>query len=581
MSFYLRIALLAGVSLASLFSGILELRAATETQKFNNEADALSTGWIGENNRNLSFGTDFGFSETNKANGTSGAGEAGGIFPRRNQPIGYYADLSVGHLNLNVPLQASGRVVFEQGGLDGGIRIGWFNTSDLTNPLPAFAGVQIAEQNRHQAVVILNDRTGRDAIFQSGGVGPVSVPFSLSWNPATRSITATIGSVTNFTNTMTDAQMALGSDFNAFGMYTGFTGSNNPSQQGRLWIDDLTYTSQDTTTPTMRINRYTGATRIVGSGGAAAIELAAYTASSNPANPPLESVWLPGNWNSLTDQNGGGWTELSATAQQLRETNSTGSKTMNPGSQINLGNVYDVASANQDVSFSYSLSGETFARPGQVVFDGGLSLRVNKQSGIVTIQNNEALDFNFDGYVIQSGSGVLSAGSWTSLEQQTVAGWEKVASSDASELSELNLGESTLLNAGDSLNLGAAYSGGLTGAQDLRFTFSLAGGQEVLVGDVQYVTTLVGDYNSNGTVDAADYTIWRDTLNSTTDLRADGNGNHMIDAGDYQQWKSNFGNHSGSGASDAAFSVPEPSTAPLLLLAVAANLTLRPRRRKA
>ena len=36
------------------------------------------------------------------------------------------------------------------------------------------------------------------------------------------------------------------------------------------------------------------------------------------------------------------------------------------------------------------------------------------------------------------------------------------------------------------------------------------------------VPPLSGDYNGNGVVDAADYTVWRDTLGSTTDLRANG-----------------------------------------------------------
>src|SRR5262245_53026718 len=50
-----------------------------------------------------------------------------------------------------------------------------------------------------------------------------------------------------------------------------------------------------------------------------------------------------------------------------------------------------------------------------------------------------------------------------------------------------------------------------------------------------------GDYDGSGTVDAADYTVWRKTLGSTDDLRADGNGNLVIDDGDYNIWKSAFG----------------------------------------
>ena len=55
----------------------------------------------------------------------------------------------------------------------------------------------------------------------------------------------------------------------------------------------------------------------------------------------------------------------------------------------------------------------------------------------------------------------------------------------------------------------------------------------------------LGDYNHNGTVDAADYTIWRDTLGSTTDLRANGNNDppstDLIDQADYDTWKNAFG----------------------------------------
>jgi hypothetical protein len=83
------------------------------------------------------------------------------------------------------------------------------------------------------------------------------------------------------------------------------------------------------------------------------------------------------------------------------------------------------------------------------------------------------------------------------------------------------------------------------------------------------VATLTGDYNGNGVVDAADYTIWRDTLGSTTDLRANGDNTGAsagkIDQADYNVWKSNFGNHSGSGAGANA-ALPEPASLVMLLL---------------
>ncbi|MEZ6101054.1 MAG: dockerin type I repeat-containing protein [Pirellulaceae bacterium] len=79
------------------------------------------------------------------------------------------------------------------------------------------------------------------------------------------------------------------------------------------------------------------------------------------------------------------------------------------------------------------------------------------------------------------------------------------------------------------------------------------------------VAGVPGDYNGNGTVDAADYTVWKDNFGSTTQLAADGNGNGTIDAADYTVWKDNFGN---SGGAAAIASVPEPTVALMIWLAL-------------
>jgi hypothetical protein len=60
----------------------------------------------------------------------------------------------------------------------------------------------------------------------------------------------------------------------------------------------------------------------------------------------------------------------------------------------------------------------------------------------------------------------------------------------------------------------------------------------------------VGDYNDNGTVDAADYTRWRDALGTMTMLDNDPIGGE-IDNDQYVQWVNNFGMTGGSDPTQA------------------------------
>ena len=72
-----------------------------------------------------------------------------------------------------------------------------------------------------------------------------------------------------------------------------------------------------------------------------------------------------------------------------------------------------------------------------------------------------------------------------------------------------------------------------------------------------------GDYNGNGIVDAADYTVWRDTEGQGgPNLPADGNGDMSVNSADYDYWKERFGNESGAGAvatNGAGLAIPEPA----------------------
>lgn len=86
---------------------------------------------------------------------------------------------------------------------------------------------------------------------------------------------------------------------------------------------------------------------------------------------------------------------------------------------------------------------------------------------------------------------------------------------------------------------------------------------------------LPGDYNNNGTVDAADYTLWRDHLGAPAGTLANDIDGGPIGQDQYETWRENFG-ESGGGALSAS-AVPEPIT--LLLLLPTILFSLRTRRR--
>jgi hypothetical protein len=89
---------------------------------------------------------------------------------------------------------------------------------------------------------------------------------------------------------------------------------------------------------------------------------------------------------------------------------------------------------------------------------------------------------------------------------------------------------------------------------------------------------LEGDYNGDGEVNLADYTVWRDTLGATgTNLAADGNFDWVVDADDYGLWKSNFGDEAPGGLLTPA-SVPEPASVFLVLGCSIVGLLRRGRR---
>jgi hypothetical protein len=83
----------------------------------------------------------------------------------------------------------------------------------------------------------------------------------------------------------------------------------------------------------------------------------------------------------------------------------------------------------------------------------------------------------------------------------------------------------------------------------------------------QLIGGVPGDFNDNGTVDAADYVLWR----SGGPLQ--NNSTAGVQPADYDFWRSRFGAIAGTGAGVGAMSaaIPEPSSLGLLAIAIWCN----------
>ena len=80
---------------------------------------------------------------------------------------------------------------------------------------------------------------------------------------------------------------------------------------------------------------------------------------------------------------------------------------------------------------------------------------------------------------------------------------------------------------------------------------------------------LAGDYNNDGLVDAADYTVYRDALAGGGSLENETASPGVVDQADYNAWAANYG------ASNLPLAIPEPSCLALVVTTVAGVLRRR------
>ena len=189
-------------------------------------------------------------------------------------------------------------------------------------------------------------------------------------------------------------------------------------------------------------------------------------------------------------------------------------------------------------------------------FRGAIDISSNSLSGFSSDYNAVISRFTTDG-----GNSVKALAQWQAATGQDA---HSLVSSAAALFVNAANGNYRLLPSAPAVNKGTSLDAPSIDLEQKPRPI----GSAIDIGAYEFGIRPAGDYNGNGVVDAADYTIWHDTLGSMADFTADGNGNHVIDAGDYEVWRANFGMtfSEGSGAGQLA-SVPEPSSFLLLSLA--------------
>lgn len=340
----------------------------------------------------------------------------------------------------------------------------------------------------------------------------------------------------------------------------------------------------------LNVDRNTGAVSIAN--GPAAANMLIYSIGSTLGG------LSPGAWNSLQDQAISDWSESPAngSANQVSELKQTGTQNVTQGNDLQLGNLFveptamEIGTELEDLTFEYfTESGEQVQGLVNYIGDkvyNNVVLSVDPATGEARFANESTISVNLVGYRITSDSGSLLSGNgdWLSLDDDDRAGgdWYE-ANPSANMIAELKPAGETGLGQGVGFGLGTPFD--TTGTQDVTFQYLLQGEDDFRDGVVVYreiPDAIAGDYNNDGLVNLADYTVWRDSLGASVanGTGADGDGDGMITAGDYGVWKNNFGMALGAltSPSGQVASVPEPTCVSLMLLGVTGAIAVRLRK---
>jgi T5SS/PEP-CTERM-associated repeat protein len=270
----------------------------------------------------------------------------------------------------------------------------------------------------------------------------------------------------------------------------------------------------------------------------------------------------------------GGSVEVYGDIELAQESGSSGVINLNGGVlQLHGGSILRASSATAAFNFT----------GGRLEGAGSIDVRVPfvQSGGTLAPGNLVGRTTILRGYTLDSGAIELdiNGGSSTLQDSLSVNGQVNLlgANGVAEGVLEVSLGYapaissqfSVIQNDNSDAVIGQFANGSAVRAlyEDKIYQFSINYAAGSSANDVVLTTQssiIVGDFNSDGAVDAADYVVWRKLKGSSGAkyFGADGNGNGIVDDADLAQWRSHFDMRSGggSGAEYESAKIPEPAT---------------------
>ena len=206
----------------------------------------------------------------------------------------------------------------------------------------------------------------------------------------------------------------------------------------------------------------------------------------------------------------------------------------------------------QAVLSDSGLSGDGGDARDRLTIDGPV---YNTQGELVATDLDDLFDGQIDAPILYDETGAEVTGNLSVWSGTTPAGvWGGQSCGDWDNPSSSNSGDTGIAGATNSTWI----LGGFSSCNQSARLYGIS---------PAFTVPVRGDFNGDGAVDAADYTVWRDSLGQTgMGLAADANNDGVVDTLDYDLWVLDFGYEE-----PASNTVPEPSALVLALAALASG----------